>query len=90
MAEPVVVEVVYADETRQLVRRVELSSGSSVAQAIDVFVIAESLPADIKIDNVGIFGRKVTMNRILLDGDRVEIYRPLALNPMEARRRRAR
>jgi putative ubiquitin-RnfH superfamily antitoxin RatB of RatAB toxin-antitoxin module len=39
---------------------------------------------------VGIFGKRVTMDTRLADGDRVEIYRPLAMDPKEARRRRAR
>ena len=37
----------------------------------------------------GIFGKRVTLDRKLAEGDRVEIYRPLALDPKEARRRRA-
>lgn len=37
----------------------------------------------------GIFGKRVTMDKALSDGDRVEIYRPLAIDPKEARRRRA-
>ncbi|HVP86672.1 MAG TPA: RnfH family protein, partial [Casimicrobiaceae bacterium] len=38
---------------------------------------------------VGIFGRRVERGRILSDGDRVEIYRPLVAEPRDARRRRA-
>ena len=37
----------------------------------------------------GIFGKRVALDRKLAEGDRVEIYRPLALDPKEARRRRA-
>lgn len=90
MAERIAVEVVYADELRQLVQRVELDSGSSVAQAIDAAEVTKQLPPDFSVDQVGIFGRKVAMEWVLADGDRVEIYRPLTLDPMEARRRRAR
>lgn len=39
---------------------------------------------------VGIFGRRVALDAPLADGDRVELYRPLTLDPKEARRRRAR
>jgi len=39
---------------------------------------------------VGIFGKVVEEDAPLTDGDRVEIYRPLAADPKEARRRRAR
>ena len=38
---------------------------------------------------VGIFGKRVDLEQRLADGDRVEIYRPLAMDPKEARRQRA-
>jgi putative ubiquitin-RnfH superfamily antitoxin RatB of RatAB toxin-antitoxin module len=38
----------------------------------------------------GVFGKRVDAGRRLADGDRVEIYRPLAMDPKEARRLRAR
>jgi putative ubiquitin-RnfH superfamily antitoxin RatB of RatAB toxin-antitoxin module len=38
----------------------------------------------------GVFGKRVGPDHRLADGDRVEIYRPLAMDPKEARRRRAR
>ena len=37
----------------------------------------------------GIFGKRVALDRKLAEGDRVEIYRPLAMDPKDARRRRA-
>jgi len=37
----------------------------------------------------GVFGKRVGPDHPLADGDRVEIYRPLAVDPKEARRRRA-
>ena len=40
--------------------------------------------------SVGIWGRACPLNTLLRDGDRVELYRPLAVEPQEARRRRAR
>jgi putative ubiquitin-RnfH superfamily antitoxin RatB of RatAB toxin-antitoxin module len=86
----ITVEVVHAGETRQVVCRVELCLGSTVAQAVEASSIAETLPDGRVIDDVGIFGRKVALDRVLADGDRIEIYRPLELDPMEARRKRAR
>src|SRR3546814_10501406 len=38
---------------------------------------------------VGVYGQECTLDRVLTDGDRVEIYRPLVFDPMESRRRRA-
>ena len=40
-------------------------------------------------EKVGIFGRRASLDQPLAEGDRVEIYRPLAVDPKEARRRRA-
>ena len=38
---------------------------------------------------LGIYGQEVPPEHRLADGDRVEVYRPLAIDPKEARRRRA-
>jgi hypothetical protein len=39
---------------------------------------------------IGIWGRAVSLDAALRDGDRVELYRPLAMHPQQARRLRAR
>jgi putative ubiquitin-RnfH superfamily antitoxin RatB of RatAB toxin-antitoxin module len=87
----IVVEVVHAEAERQTVVRVELPRNSSVRQAIELSGIAGTLSKG-TIDScpLGVFGNKVGPDRIVQDGDRIEIYRPLLLNPMEARRHRAR
>jgi len=85
------VEVVYAGPGQPIRRRVELIDGSTVMQAISASGIAVMLP-DGAIDpaRLGIFARKVTPDQLVREGDRVEIYRSLVLDPMEARRRRVR
>jgi len=84
------VEVVYA-RAGQLIRcRVELLSGSSVMDAIEASGMREALPAsEIDPSRLGILSRKVHPDTLVHQGDRIEIYRPLLLDPMEARRRRA-
>jgi len=90
MAEPIRVEVVYAGVDHQELRHVTLPAGATVMQAIDASGIADALPADaIALDRLGVFSRRVGPEEPLADGDRVEIYRPLTLDPKEARRRRA-
>jgi putative ubiquitin-RnfH superfamily antitoxin RatB of RatAB toxin-antitoxin module len=37
----------------------------------------------------GVFGERASLERVLAEGDRVEVYRPLEVDPKEARRRRA-
>jgi len=92
MAEPTItVDVVYAGADQQILRRIELAEGSTVWQAINASRIAEVLPRGaVDPDRLGIFSRKVAAQAIVQSGDRIEIYRPLVLDPMEARRKRAR
>ena len=86
------VEVVYAGPKSWIQRRrVELRAGSTVMQAIEASGMELSLPAGaIDPTRLGIFGRKVAPDQLVRGGDRIEIYRPLTLDPMEARRRRTR
>lgn len=85
------VDVVYADPERQILRRIEVTTGSTVGQAVEASGIPEMLP-DGSVDpgRLGVHGRKVASTQPVQAGDRIEIYRPLTLDPMEARRRRAR
>lgn len=77
------IEVVYALPERADVVELRLPDGATVRDA----VLASGLPVDDR--RLGIFGKAVLPETKLNDGDRVEIYRPLALDPKEARRRRA-
>ena len=90
MADRVRVSVVYAMPAKQFVRDLDLPAGATVAAAIECSAIAvEAGLADDALQQVGIFGRLVDHETVLRDGDRVEIYRPLEIDPKEARRRRA-
>jgi putative ubiquitin-RnfH superfamily antitoxin RatB of RatAB toxin-antitoxin module len=84
------VEVAYALPERQKLLRLEVPAGATVAEAIEISGIRNDFEG-LEIDPaaVGIFSRKVPMDRMLREGDRVEIYRPLIADPKEARRRRA-
>ena len=90
MAEQVTVEVVFAEPSRCWLRKVTLPSGSTVAQAIDASGLARDVPG-LVVDpaRLGIFSHQVGPEHVLGEGDRVEIYRPLTIDPKEARRRRA-
>jgi len=84
------VEVVYATAARQELVALELESGATVVDAIEHSGLADKF-AEFEVDpsSVGIFSRKVSLDYVLRDGDRVEIYRPLQADPKEARRQRA-
>ena len=84
------VEVVYALPEAQHRVHLELEAGATVGTALDaVRRIPPFASLDLDAVPVGIFGRPVPVDAVLSPGDRVEIYRPLHLDPKEARRRRA-
>ena len=85
------VSVVYASPAQQFVRNLELPAGATVADAIERSAIVAAVGLE-RVDarQVGVFGRLVDATTVLRDGDRVEIYRPLKIDPKEARRQRAR
>lgn len=84
------VEVVFATADRQRLIAVSLARGATVADAIARSAIHEQFPG-VKLDEltVGIWGRTVERDHVLSDGDRVEIYRALEMDPREARRQLA-
>jgi putative ubiquitin-RnfH superfamily antitoxin RatB of RatAB toxin-antitoxin module len=83
------VEVVYAVAGGHDAAFVDLPPGATVGDALAASGIGERHPG-VDLSLLGIFGRRVGREARLVDGDRVEVYRPLALDPKEARRRRAR
>jgi len=84
------VEVAYASRAEQVLVALEMEEGATVAQAIERSGIPERFPeVDPLRSPAGIFGRRVRPDTPLRDGDRVEIYWPLVMDPHEARRRRA-
>lgn len=92
MAEPLIaVEVVYLDAEQQWFQAVRVAEGSSVMDAVTASGAAAVVPGgQVDPERLGIFSRRVPSDQIVKAGDRIEIYRPLLLDPMEARRRRAR
>jgi putative ubiquitin-RnfH superfamily antitoxin RatB of RatAB toxin-antitoxin module len=86
----ITVTVVYALPRAVTEIKVCLTAGATVADAIQRSGIAARLPdADIARAPVGIFGKRVSRDTTLGDGDRVELYRRLIADPKAARRRRA-
>ena len=90
MSDRIDVEVVFGRRDSQSLVALSLDQGATVASAIAGSGLAENYP-DESFANLpaGIWGRIVDRNRILKDGDRVEIYRALQLDPRESRRRLA-
>ena len=69
---------------------VQLPEGATVAQALRASGWPEACPGDAAQADVGVWGRRCTPDQVLREGDRVEVYRPLQVDPKVARRERFR
>ncbi len=87
----ITIEIAYAKPLEQVLLSIQVSPEINVKQAIMQSDILERFPEiDLDKDNkVGIFGKVVTLNQSLRNGDRIEIYRPLIADPKEVRKQRA-
>ena len=83
------VEVCYLTEKEQKLISVSVPEGSTVIRAILASGMLDEFPELELKNNVGIFSNRVSLDETLVEGDRVEIYRPLTLSPNELRLRRA-
>lgn len=84
------IEVAYAKSDKQLILSIEVPELCTVEQAIELSGILDEYPEiDLTKNKTGIFSQICTLNKCLQENDRVEIYRSLAIDPMEARRQRA-
>lgn len=84
------VTLVYSPSPRKVQEiALELPVGSTVSQALQASGIQALFPdLDLQHAPVGVWGRKAVLERVLRDQDRVELYRPLKVNPKVARRER--
>jgi len=64
--------------------------GTTVIQAIEQSgLLEQESTVQVSRDRLAIFGKRVSADYVLSDGDRVEILRPLEISAAEARRLRA-
>lgn len=81
--------VAYATVDAQFYLSVDYAAGMTLADAIEQSGLRDltTLPQQL---SYGIFSVKVDdLDHVLQPGDRVELYRPLSINPKEIRRQRA-
>ncbi len=84
------IEVAYASPQQSWLIPFNVEEGTTIQQAIVTSGILDQCPAiDLKTNEVGIFSKIVALDTLVRAGDRIEIYRPLILNPKQARRLRA-
>jgi putative ubiquitin-RnfH superfamily antitoxin RatB of RatAB toxin-antitoxin module len=85
------IEVTYAEPHRAIVKTYRLMLPATIQDALRLAAAdPEFAGIDLAGSAVGIFGRVSALSQALVDGDRVEIYRPLTADPKTARRARAR
>jgi putative ubiquitin-RnfH superfamily antitoxin RatB of RatAB toxin-antitoxin module len=82
--------VVFSPTPRQVVATtLQLVEPCTLLQALQQSGLLERFPAlDSLQIMVGIWGRKAKFNQLLRDNDRIEVYRPLRVDPKVARRQR--
>ena len=92
----ITVEVAYAIPEKQQIIRLKVASDTSIAEVIAQSGIENEFPAlapllkTETLPQVGIFGKKIDPHTYhLQNGDRIEIYRPLAKTPNQKRLERA-
>ncbi|WP_028294848.1 RnfH family protein [Oceanobacter kriegii] len=91
MAEQITVEVAYALPEKQRILSVTVPEGTTILEAAKLSGITREFP-DLDVENakMGIFGKAVrNLGDAVNDGDRIEIYRPLLIDPKQARANRA-
>ena len=83
------IEIVHVSEDKQLLQmQVEYVNGMTVQQALDTSGFLVKYP-ELNGLSVGVYSKQVSLDTKLRPDDRLEIYRPLKISPMEKRRLRA-
>lgn len=90
MSKKIQIEVAYARPDRQKIISLEVDEECTVELAIKSSGILNVFPEiDLSQQAVGIFGERKKLSDRVSEGDRIEIYRALLIDPKEARRKRA-
>ena len=86
------VEVAYALPNKQQIIALQVEEGCSVFDAVQQSGIDKQFPdLELASAKLGLFGKAVSKpkDQALVEGDRVEVYRPLIADPKEVRKVRA-
>ena len=85
-----IVEVAYAIANKQSLISIEVENGTTLKEAVLASGILDTYKEiDLSKDRVGIFSKFATLETILREKDRVEIYRTLIADPKKDRKERA-
>lgn len=90
MAKKIKIEVVYASPQTQKLLALDIDEGTTIEMAIHQSGILSFFPEiNLQKQKVGVFGKARSLTDVVQEGDRIEIYRPLLIDPKEARRTKA-
>jgi len=79
------VSVIYALAHEQCIEQLDVAEGTTAEDAVHMSGLLEQHPdIDLTVNKLGIYAKLVKGDQVLLDGDRVEIYRPLPRKPRNA------
>jgi putative ubiquitin-RnfH superfamily antitoxin RatB of RatAB toxin-antitoxin module len=81
------IEVVYAlPDAKGCYLSTQVPEQATILQALTYLDFFSLFPdVDLAINKIGIFGKQVTPDYMLVEGDRLEIYRPIYVDPKVAR-----
>lgn len=84
------ITLVYSPAPRALhERELQVTEGCTAGMAVQQSGMLQDIPqAVVDSLSLGVWGRRVAGNHVLRPGDRVELYRPLLVDPKVARRER--
>lgn len=92
MAERIRIEVAYAEPARQWLLELHVPAGTTAREAVLGSGLAQERPElDLSSCPLGIFGKVLDepQQYVLTAGERVEVYRPLLIDPRAGRKLRA-
>ncbi|MYM27933.1 RnfH family protein [Duganella sp. CY15W] len=88
-AETFTIQVCYASDGLQFLRDLQVPPGTTIEQAIALSGVQQEVPGlNLSELQVGIYAKKKTLDTVVREHDRIELYRPLIADPKNARRRR--
>ena len=82
------IQICYATPSEELVLNLKVKPGCTVIQAFHQAHLFKRFARAIENGDIGIYGKRVSLDRKLVSGDRIEIYRALMDLPQNIRRRR--
>jgi len=90
MAEMLQVTVCYAAAGFAYLEPMQVREGTTIGEAVELSGVLQAHPEiNLSTQPVGIYAKKKTLDTVLRERDRVEIYRALVADPKESRRKRA-